>query len=632
MQMKPSLGMLRPRGAGGDGHGKHRGGPTEGGGCQGAALPADPLPPAWPRQHNHGHWHRGAQAARWQQCPSPVPGVAVGQGKPPAPHPALLSQHPGLAKPGGSLLGSRPGADLLAAPGSGILHVAALAPATPLLRALVMHSVPIPSPGPPRCHRSRRTGCGPQWDLLAPAAARCLRGGWWGGDAVCPPSPGPAAEGGTRPLQGARSGCHHVPRGAAACDPPAGSGDVSRQLAQEANPQRLPGKCQHFPLQRPAQICSRWCKSQPSPGLPRGLPPARPSRLQRPHAGQGTGPRASMGPSARCSPTAPTSPGISKHSRDGETEAQHRGWLSWHSMPVAKRSTHGMQSGSALHVPRVDPFQEQRWGLEVAPLLQGCSCSPQAGWEPQAVAGRIGAGALPTALDCRPSPAATHSPPATCRLWQPLHEVVRGVMHPLALPTSRPPAPALRRQRHTPTPPLAGVPTRSRCRARTLAHTDTLACTRTLSCTSACLHAPVHAHTCTCAGWQSRCAGGYRGMPAATTPVPGPCPGVRMRTDPGCCSRVSPRHAVLFLTPSGPSAHRHFHGHSRAIPGDQAASLSPTSCRPTQRRGAQGRRSRGGTGGGCCPALQALMPAPTAAPLLCGAPAAFLRRQSRSCD
>lgn len=283
----------------------------------------------------------------------PLAGLAVGWGKPPAPHPALLSQHPGLAKPGGSLLGRRPGADLLAAPGGGILRVAALAPLTPPLRAPVTFSIPVLSPGPPQCHRSMGMDCRPQRDLLAPVAAWCLRGGRWDDDSFRPPSPGPPAEGGdTHPHWGARFG-HHVPCGAAACNPLAGSGDASRQLAQEGDPQRLPGKCQHFPLQRPAQIRSRWCKSQPSPGLPRGLPRAQPSQPQRPHTVQDTVPRASVGTPARCLPTAPTSPGINERSRDGETEARHQGHLSWHSTPAAKQSTHGLQPGSALCIPGV---------------------------------------------------------------------------------------------------------------------------------------------------------------------------------------------------------------------------------------------------------------------------------------
>lgn len=43
--------------------------------------------------------------------------------------------------------------------------------------------------------------------------------------------------------------------------------------------------------------------------------------------------------------------------------------------------------------------------------------------------------------------------------------------------------------------------------------------------------------------------------------------------------------------------------------------------------GAQGRGSRGGTRGGCCPALQASLPAPTTTPLLRGALSAFLCRR-----
>lgn len=196
--MKHSPGMLRPHGAGGNGQGRQGGG--------GVPLRAEgarelPSPPTRFPRPDFSSTTTGTGAGAWQRCFCPVPGFVRGWGKPPAPHPALLSQHPGLAKPGGSLLGSRPGADLLAAPGSGILHAAALVPATPLLRAPVTRSVPIPSLGPPRCHRSMGMGCGPQRDLVVPTAAQRSRGGRRGGNPICPPSPGPPAEGGRIPFR-----------------------------------------------------------------------------------------------------------------------------------------------------------------------------------------------------------------------------------------------------------------------------------------------------------------------------------------------------------------------------------------------------------------------------------------------
>lgn len=179
--MKHSPGMLRPHGAGGNGQGRQGGVPLR---VEGAReLPS---PPTRFPQPGFNSTTTGTGTGAWQRCFCPVLGFVRGWGKPPAPHPALLLQHPGLAKPGGSLLGSRPGADLLAAPGSGILHAAALVPATPLLRAPVTRSVPIPSLGPPRCHRSMGMGCGPQRDLVAPTAAQHSRGGRWGGNPICP--------------------------------------------------------------------------------------------------------------------------------------------------------------------------------------------------------------------------------------------------------------------------------------------------------------------------------------------------------------------------------------------------------------------------------------------------------------
>lgn len=77
-------------------------------------LPTDPLPPAWPQRRDRGQQQGGGQAARWPQCPCPVPGA----GESPSSHCTLLRSHP-------------VGADLLAS-GSSILCKAA--PTTPLLR------------------------------------------------------------------------------------------------------------------------------------------------------------------------------------------------------------------------------------------------------------------------------------------------------------------------------------------------------------------------------------------------------------------------------------------------------------------------------------------------------------------
>lgn len=70
----PRMGMLRPHRCGGGGQSRHRGVPLRVG-VPGSPLPTDPLP----QQHGHEH--------RWQRCPRPVTGLAVGWGKPPAPHP-----------------------------------------------------------------------------------------------------------------------------------------------------------------------------------------------------------------------------------------------------------------------------------------------------------------------------------------------------------------------------------------------------------------------------------------------------------------------------------------------------------------------------------------------------------------
>lgn len=360
---------------------------------------------------------------------------------------------------------------------------------------------------------------------------------------------------------------------------------MSRQLVQEAKPQRLPGKCQHFPLQHPAQIRSRWCKSQPSPGLPRGLPPAHHGQPQRPRAAQGTVPQASVGPSARCSPMASTSPGIGKHSRDGETEAQHRDWLSWDSRRAAERSTHRLQPESALRIPRVDPFQEQHWRLEVAPLLQGCSCTHQAGQEPQAVADSTRA-AYGSRLPSRPrrdaQPSSDLPALAAAARGGPWGDASPRPAH--IAPSSTCPAQAAPRTH--PTTPAA-------VHARSLAHRH--ACMHT--------HAQRHIHMLACT--RARTHVHTRGLAAPTYwqvpgdahchhPSAGPCSGARMRRDPGCCGHVSPGHALPLLTPSGPSAHCHFHGHSRADPKGPSGIAQPHVLPPCSMWGGTGQGEPGG--------------------------------------
>lgn len=179
----------------------------------GARKPSSPLthfPQPGPSSTTTGTG-TGCPGCQMAEVPLSSAGLAVGWGKPPAPHPALLLQHPGPAKPGGSLLGRRPGADLLAAPGGGILPAAALAPVTPPLRAPVTLSVPIPSLGPPQRHWCSEMDCGPQRDLPAPMAAWRLGSGWWDGNPICPPSPGPQAEEGDMSLAGEHASATMLP-------------------------------------------------------------------------------------------------------------------------------------------------------------------------------------------------------------------------------------------------------------------------------------------------------------------------------------------------------------------------------------------------------------------------------------
>lgn len=225
--------------------GQAQGCPSQGG-VQRSPLPTDPLPPAWPQQRGHEH--------RWQRCPCPVSGLPVGWGKPPAPHP-LCSRSSGGSRPG-----SRPGADLL------------VLPAVASSVRLRWHpprrcSVPWPCTASPSRHPTvtaarERAAEPPGHSGLC--VCPVLEGQVW---VMIPPAllPRGPAEGGTSPWGEAAVMPRELPPAI-----PAGSGDVNRQPAQEADPQRLPGKCQHFPLQRPAQIRSRWCKSQPFPGAASG--------------------------------------------------------------------------------------------------------------------------------------------------------------------------------------------------------------------------------------------------------------------------------------------------------------------------------------------------------------------------
>lgn len=180
------------------------------------------------------------------------------------------------------------------------------------------------------------------------------------------------------------------------------------------------------------------------------------------------------------------------------------------------------------------------------------------------------------------------------------------IPHPAHIAAS---SPCPRRQPHAAAPPLASVPTHSRRCARMC--TDTLACARTLSCTAARLHA--HTRTCTRAGWQSRCTGGYWGIPAAPATVPGPCSGAGMRRDPGCCGCVSPGH---FLAPSDPSTLVPFPWPRQSCPQCPAAAAQPRVLPPCALRGTQG-----AGGAAAQPRMHHCLS--HRSPLLLGAPAAF---------
>lgn len=92
--------------------------------------------------------------------------------------------------------------------------------------------------------------------------------------------------------------------------------------------------------------CSNLLKMVQITALPRAASGASPGTAQL--AAEATRRAGHRPPGKRgVASTVPTSPGVSKHSRDGESEARHWGWLSWHSTPAAKRSTRGLQPSSA---------------------------------------------------------------------------------------------------------------------------------------------------------------------------------------------------------------------------------------------------------------------------------------------
>lgn len=271
MQMKCSLGMLRrPHGDGGNGQGRHRGGPTEDGGTM--ELPSLPLT----------HFSSLALAARPQALAQGDPGCQMaavplpGAGESPQSC-ALLCFHStrdGWAMPGGSWLGSRPGADLLAAPGSSILHAAALAPAACCCGPChTQHPHPIPRP--PGVTGAREH-CGPQ----------CPRGSRWGDDPICPPSPAPRSRG--THLLWVPCSSHRAPCGAAAWDV------LQEQGCEQTAPvEPIPSICWgNVSVFRPgAQLRSAQDganRSLPPRGCLRGSPLAQPIRLQWPHTVQGT--------------------------------------------------------------------------------------------------------------------------------------------------------------------------------------------------------------------------------------------------------------------------------------------------------------------------------------------------------
>lgn len=265
-----SLRLLQAQGAAGKEPGTAGEGAGTGGLAPGRCPPADPLPPAWPRRCGCGHRCGGGRLPDGRGAPAPYQ-PPRGAGKAPCPavlHPALLPHS--AAEPGGS---QQELTYLLLAAAASSARLRSRPPpccSGPWL-CTAPPDPPRGSPVPPEHGKELQVPAGPP----GPQGPRTQR---WvvGQGSRHTPVTGTPLEWGRAPTPQRALGTV-APMPAVPCSLPHRSRDESRQLAQEADPQRLPGNVSIFHSSAPFKSAQDGANhSNPPPLRPRAASGASP--------------------------------------------------------------------------------------------------------------------------------------------------------------------------------------------------------------------------------------------------------------------------------------------------------------------------------------------------------------------